>query len=99
MATNKLKVMLSFMKELDKGVIPSSSDYDLDDNEFWKIIDACQGDGLIKGASYKEYITGDTELFLEETILTVKGMEYLIDKSALMKTYIGLKEFRDWLPF
>ena len=98
MATNKLKVMLSFMREINDGHIPNAKDYDMDNMEFWDIIEACQDEGLIKGAS----CTKDKNrsiLFLDITKLTVKGMEYLHDKSALMKTYKGLKEIREWMPF
>ena len=51
-------------------------------------------EGLIKGATHAGPV-----LFLDKTKLTVKGLEYLHDHSAAMKTYKGLKELREWLPF
>ena len=100
MATNKLKVMLSFMRELNDGNISTHSDYGLEKSEFYDIIDACQDEGLIKGASFSRGKGNEILIaFLENTKLTVKGMEYLDEHSVAMKAYKGLKELRDWLPF
>ena len=45
-------------------------------------VEACQDEGLIKGATHAGPI-----LFLDSTKLTVKGLEYLHENSAVMKTY------------
>ncbi len=76
MPIDKMKIMLSFMREISDGNIPKAADYGLTNNEFWDIIDACQNEGLIKGATHAGSI-----LFLESTKLTVKGMEYLHENS------------------
>ena len=88
------------MRELNDGNIPTYSDYGLEKSEFYDIIDACQDEGLIKGANFSRG-KGNKILiaFLENTKLTVKGMEYLDEHSTAMKAYKGLKELRDWLPF
>lgn len=100
MATNKLKVMLSFMRELNDGNVPTYSDYNLGKTEFYDIVDACQDEGLIKGARFSRGKGNEILIaFLENTKLTVKGMEYLDEHSVAMKAYKGLKELRDWLPF
>lgn len=52
MATNKLKVMLSFMREINDGNVPDAADYGLEDWEYWDIIEACQDEGLIKDAVF-----------------------------------------------
>lgn len=97
---DKLKIMLSFMREINDGNIPNAEDYDLERGEYFDIIDACQDAGYIKGARISRG-KGNKILmiFLEDTKLTVKGMEYLHDNSKLMKTYKGLKEIRNWLPW
>jgi len=94
MAIDKLKVMLSFMREINDGNIPKSADYGISNEELWDIVEACQEAGLIKGATHAGFV-----LFLDKTKLTVKGLEYLHEHSAAMKTYKGLKELREWLPF
>lgn len=101
MATNKLKAMLSFMREVNDGNLPSAKDYDISNEEFWNIIEAAQDEGLIKGARFSTGGQGGKILmaFLEGVKLTVKGLEYLDEHSVAMKTYKGLKELRDWLPF
>ncbi len=94
MAIDKLKVMLSFMREINDGNIPKPANYGIGNMEFWDIVEACQDEGLIKGAAHAGPI-----LYLDIAKLTVKGMEYLHEHSSVMKTYKGLKEVRDWLPF
>lgn len=101
MSVNKLKVMLSFMREINDGQIPDASEYELSNGKYWDIIEACQDEGLIKGAVFATADGFDHPLkaALSSVKLTVKGMEYLNDHSGVMKTYKGLKELRSWLPF
>lgn len=101
MATDKLKVMLSFMREINDGNIPVASDYDLEDRAYYEIIDMCQNEGFISGANFSRGGRGNLILiaFLDNVKLTFKGIEYLNDHSKTMQTYRGLKEIRDWLPF
>ena len=101
MSTNKLKVMLSFLREVNDGNIPSAEDYGLSKEEYWSIIEAAQDDGLIKGAIFSRRGQSSKILcgFLDGVQLTVKGMEYLDNHAPAMKLYKGLKELRDWLPF
>ena len=99
MAINKLKVMLSFMRELNDGNIPNENDYGLELEQFADIIEACQDEGLIKGANIKIYMGGMINCNLQRVKLTVKGMEYINENSASMKTYKGLKKIKEWIPF
>lgn len=97
---DKLKIMLSFMRELNDGNIPKPEDYGIDRTEFYDIVDACQDAGYIKNARFSRGGNkGIIIAFLEDAKLTVKGMEYLHENSAAMKTYKGLKEVREWLPW
>ena len=98
---DKLKIMLSFMREINDGNhIPEPKDYELERGEFYDIVDACQDAGYIKGARFSRGGNkGIIIAFLDDTKLTVKGMEYLHENSAAMKTYKGLKEIREWLPW
>ena len=101
MATNKLKVMLSFLREVNDGNLPTHSDYGLSPQEYWEIVDAAQDEGLIKGATFTRGGQNSKILcaFLDGVQLTVKGLEYLNNHAPAMKVYKGLKELRDWLPF
>ncbi len=101
MATNKLKVMLSFMREVNDGNIPDASEYELENWAYWDIIEACQEEGLIKDAVFVHADGFDHPIAVElkGVKLTVRGMEYLDEHSSAMKAYKGLKEIREWLPF
>lgn len=88
------------MREINDGNIPSATDYDITEKEYFNIIEVCQDEGLIKNAIPVQTLRSQYKIFLlDRVILTVKGMEYLNNNSAAMKTYKGLKELRDWLPF
>lgn len=99
MAINKLKIMLSFMKEVNNGNMPTASDYGITDSEFYDIIDACQNGGFITGAAFVRGGKGNKIrlCYTEGIKLTVKGLEYLQENSTIMRTYRGLQEIRDWL--
>lgn len=101
MAIDKLKVMLSFMREINDNNIPTAGDYELEHAEFYNILDMCQDEGLIKGAIFARGGRGNKIImaYLDNVTLTVKGLEYLHQNSGAMQTYRGLKEIREWLPF
>ena len=101
MAVNHLKVVISLLREITDGNIPKASDYEISDEQYWDILDAMQDDGLIKGARFQRGKLNRiiTVLSTDTIKITIKGMEYLNENSALAKTYKGLKEIREWLPF
>ena len=64
------------------------------------IIEAYQDAELIKNAISVQILSSSyKEFLLDNTMMTVKEMEYLNNNSAVMKTYKVLKELRNWLPF
>ena len=92
MAVNQLKIVVSILKEVSEKTVPKPEDYD--------IIEAMNDEGLLKNVK----ITHDAQnrvltASIKNATVTIKGMEYLHNNSALMKTYKGLKEVREWLPF
>ena len=98
---DKLKVMLSFMRELNDGNIATADDYGLTTQEFCDIVEACQDAGYIKGAMFLHGgMPGETiEHYFDAAKLTVAGMEYLHEHTKAMRAYKGLKEIREWLPW
>ena len=67
MSVNKLKVMLSYMREKNDGNDPSAADYGITSEELWDIIDACQDEGLIKGARFTRGGPGNPILIVSQT--------------------------------
>lgn len=99
MSKNKLKIMLSFMRELNDGNIPTANDYQITQDEFGDIIEMCQDAGYIKNATVLRGGQGNKVhgIWLDAVKLTVRGLEYLNENSAAMKAYKGLKFMQDWL--
>lgn len=95
---NKLKIMLSIMRELNDGNCPQASDYEIERVEYYNILEACYDENYIKNVNFhydkQNNIVGVTA---EDARLTVKGMEYLNENSKFMKAYKGLKEIREWI--
>ena len=98
MAIDQLKVAFSILKELSEETIPDFEDYGITETQFCHIIQDLQDKGYIKGA-FVIPLGGGLSCKLSETYVTLDGLQFLHDNSALMKTYKGLKEVRDWIPF
>ena len=101
MAINQLKIVLSILKEISEDTIPNASDYEIEPQKFYDILEAMQEDILIKNAKLTRGGIGNKVILhsLTNVKITIRGMEYLSENSTLMKTYKGLKEIREWLPF
>lgn len=99
MKKNELKIMLSIMREINDGNEPKASDYELDKNEFWNIVKKCQEVGYISGANASTGGRGNKAqvIYLNTATLTVDGLDYLKENSAIMKAYKGLKCLKEWL--
>lgn len=101
MSKNKLKIMLSFMRELNDDNIPTADDYQITQDEFGDIIEMCQDEGFIKGAHITRGGQGNKVhgMWLDTVKLTVRGLEYLNENSAAMKLYKGIKFVQEWIPW
>ena len=100
---NEKKVIISLLAELrdDEEKKPHWDDYGISKEKFASIVEMMVDEGLIKNASISRGGIGNKAqaVFLNNAKVTLKGLDYLQDNSALVKTYKGLKEIRDWLPF
>lgn len=99
MKLNRNKLRLSILKELMNGNEIQANDYGITEQQFASLIKSMQLDNIISGVKIKTYINGSLNINFENIIVTLKGEEYMKQNSTLMKTYKGLKEVRDWLPF
>ena len=93
---NYSKIVLSVLKELSNGEIPTNENYDLTPQQFADIVNGIQDEGYIKNvidaSSFEE-----RAVLLDGARVTPKGMNYLESQSGVMKFYNGLKEVRDWI--
>lgn len=99
MAIDQLKVAFSILHELSEENIPNFEDYGLSEKQFAHIILDLQEKRYIKGAIPIQDLSGYEGCNLSRAYVTLDGLQFLHDNSALMKTYKGLKEVRDWIPF
>lgn len=90
------KIVLSILKEISDGEIPTNENYDLTHQQFADIVNGMQDEGYIKNVIDASSFDGGAVL-LDGTRITLKGIEYLESQSGIMKFYKGLKEVRDWI--
>ena len=91
-----LKLMLSILKEVEKGNIPKAQDYGIETNEFCKVVDMAQDAGYIKGAKFSRGGRGNKYItdFLDNVTVTKAGIDFLKSNSTSFKLY---REIKDWL--
>ncbi|GIN59253.1 hypothetical protein J8TS2_35720 [Lederbergia ruris] len=93
---NKKKIRLAILRELEKGNKGFSNiDFDISTDELIDILNWLKNENLIN--DYKFFM--DESFYFEKTEVTLKGEKYFAENSAALKTYKGLKEIRDWIPF
>ena len=94
----KDKIMLSFLKELEKGNIAKAEDYGISQKDFNEIVNECKERGYIKEAFFSRGGQGNLirVAFFDQCRLTDSGRKYIKENSSLMKAYKGLKEIKEW---
>lgn len=87
-------IMLSVLKELQKGKHPCSTDYDMVPEEFIGIVSELSNRGFISGLYLMDMSRGDDPSLLGQARVTLEGDEFISENSKLMKTYV---EIKDWV--
>jgi len=94
---NEKKIIYSILLEIKNGIQePKATDYGLSNSQFADIVK------IIKDSEYANNIAiaGRDEkliVWLNKAKITLKGIDFLEQNSAFVKTYKGLKEIRDWI--
>jgi len=93
---NRKKLIYSILKELQDGIEPNKSDYELDLQQWGEIALLVKNEGFANGIGV---FYADNEVYtvsFNSAKITMKGMNFLEENSAWAKAYKGLKEARDW---
>ena len=97
------KIILSYLKEVSEGNKPHFSDYinafEISKEDYFECIEWAINEGLVNNITFSSSGSRKYTIFDDNASVTRKGEEYLVDNSSIMKTYRGLKEIREWLPF
>lgn len=94
---NRKKLIYSILKELEQGDEPKQTDYELDLEQWGEIAELISDEGYAKNIMVQ--YADDTVYYVgyHSTKITLAGIGFLEENSALSKTYKGIKEIRDWL--
>lgn len=97
---DQFKIIFSIVKEISEGNIPHATDYGIPDDRFVDLLEIAQDAHLIKNVKVLRNGNGSVySLIIERAKVTFEGLQFLHENSNLMKTYKGLKEVREWIPF
>lgn len=94
------KLLYALVKELNDNNIISAELLKIDKEQFYQILDLAYTAGFINKLPkpVRGGIKSEIQYFVEDDInITLNGIRYLKDNSALGKTYRGLKEIREWI--
>lgn len=96
---DRKKLIYSILKELEQGNEPKQSDYELELEQWGELAELIRDEGYAKNVTVQRGGLGNKVVYawLDKAQITIKGLDYLEENSALAKTYKGLKEARDWL--
>lgn len=94
----KVKIIYSVLKEFGDGNKAIDQEtYGIEYTEFLGILSFMESEGLIKGVEITTYIHGHQAGCWDNAEVTMEGIKYLKENSALAKGYKTIKEIRDWL--
>lgn len=98
---DQFKIIFSIVKEISEDNIPHASDYGISDDKFADLLEIAQEAHLIKNVKVLRGGRGNVvqSLMIDNAKVTFEGLQYLHDNSPLMRTYKGLKEVKEWIPF
>lgn len=97
---DQFKIIFSIVKEISEGNIPHATDYGIPDDKFVDLLEIAQDAHLIKNVKVLRSGNGSVySLMIDRAKVTFEGLQYLHENSSLMKTYKGLKEVKEWIPF
>ncbi|WP_391116877.1 YjcQ family protein [Psychrobacillus sp. L3] len=94
---SRKKLMYSILKELEQGNEPKQSDYELNGEQWGEIAVLIRDEGYAKNIMVQYANNTVYNVGFHSAKITMKGIEFLEENSALSKTYKGIKEIRDWL--
>lgn len=95
---NRKKLMYSILKELEQGNEPKRDDYELDLEIWGELAELIRDEGYAKNVTVQRAGKGNKIVYAwySSAKITMKGIAFLEENSALTKTYKGIKEVRDW---
>lgn len=82
---NKESIVYDILEKLSRGEEANFTDYGISQKEFGDIVEECQKNGYIKGASFSHANGEILVTFLNTAGLTSKGFRYVQDYSKDME--------------
>lgn len=93
--------MYAILREVnDNHDIKFTADtFGVDKRVFDEVMLILNEEDMVKGISVMKYDNTVNPIVFDKQRVTLSGIDFLEDNSPYAKTYKGLKEIRDWLPF
>ena len=96
---NRKRAMYALLREIERGNEPTFKDFGLTNEMFGEIVELAMNEKLIADAIVKRAGCGNKVIYvsLSNARITMIGLDYLEENSALKKAYKGVKEIISWI--
>lgn len=107
MASSYMKTVYRILKIIDLSRDKEDFNFDqefnlekleIDEKRFEDILETLNENGYIKGIKISRSISGSSTISFSSPRLTLTGMEYLEENTAMKNVYKALKEAKEWIP-
>lgn len=101
MEINRKKLMYAILREINKNseIKFTADNFKVNELVFDEVLLILHEENLTKGIMVQKYDNIVKPLIVGKPRITLAGIEFLEENSLLSKTYKGIKELREWLPF
>ena len=101
MEINRKKLMYAILREINKNseIKYTAENFKVDQVVFDEVLLILNEENFTKGIMIQKYDNKVMPLIVGKPRITLKGIEFLEENSLFSKTYLGIKELREWLPF
>lgn len=97
----KILSYLKFCYENGKTPDPNilnANTFDISGIQFTNTLFMLSKHGYIDGINFRATSNGKVPSALQNSFITIEGLQYLAENSMMKKTYRIFKEVKDWLP-
>lgn len=102
MEINRKKLMYAILREVNNSndkIKYNAETFGVDKKVFDEVMLILNEEDFVKGISVMNYDNTVNVMVFDKLRITLSGINFLEENNPYAKTYKGLKELREWLPF
>ena len=101
MEINRKKLMYAILREVNNNsdIKYNAETFNVEKRVFDEVLLILNEENFVKGISIQNYNNSINPIIMGNLRITLDGINFLEENNPYAKTYKGLKEIREWLPF